>query len=188
VFSVGLPNTSHSISVSSSVRAPSATSHTLSAICDASSNSKRMRRPLLCRPAKAAVLFSDHVAASQRHSLEPLLLRRAMLVASNLNQCRQISRLNHFDTSGHVLVRSWSPVLAVITTLVSGAVASPQRITQDTSADLPIPCPDAVAMRSAPSMSSAVRASAMMFNVSICHGRGPVSFASSVPGSPHGNA
>src|ERR1700738_2030559 len=115
---VGLPNASHRISVSSSVSAPSATSQTLSAISDASSNISARRRPLLCMPANATVLFSLHVAASQRQVLATSTSTALMLVASNLNQWRQISSQNHLLTSGQVLVRSWSPVLAVITTLV----------------------------------------------------------------------
>jgi hypothetical protein len=67
VARVPLPNTSQRISVSASVSAPSATSHTLSAIADASSNSSTSRFPSLCSPANASVLCSDHGTRSKRH-------------------------------------------------------------------------------------------------------------------------
>ncbi|RRF74839.1 hypothetical protein EAO30_27280 [Klebsiella pneumoniae] len=59
VLRVGLPNATQIISVSSSVSAPSATSHTRSAILEASSNTTMMRLRSLWRPANASVLCSD---------------------------------------------------------------------------------------------------------------------------------
>jgi hypothetical protein len=66
VLRVGLPNAIQITSVLASVPAPSATSHTLSAMAEPSSITIRMRLPSLCRPAKASVLFSLQGVASAR--------------------------------------------------------------------------------------------------------------------------
>ena len=63
---VGLPNTAHNSSVPASVSAPSMVSQIGSGMAEASSNSAKARRPLLCRPAIASVLFSLQVMASTR--------------------------------------------------------------------------------------------------------------------------
>ena len=52
-----------------SVSAPSMVSQTGSGMAEASSSSAKARRPLLCRPAMASVLFSDQVMASTRQVL-----------------------------------------------------------------------------------------------------------------------
>src|SRR6476659_6253343 len=69
-----------------------------------------------------------------------------MLVAVNLNQCLQMQRRYHLLTSAQVLVRSWLSVFAVTTPLVSSRVDMAQITSQETSADLPIPWPDATAI------------------------------------------
>src|SRR5882672_9673928 len=67
VFLVGLPNTHQMISVLESVRAPSVVSQMMSGMAEASSNTTRMRRSLLCKPANASVFRSDHGTMSIRH-------------------------------------------------------------------------------------------------------------------------
>ena len=108
------------ISVRSSVSAPSATSHTRSLMDEASSKTRRMRLPWLCKPAKASVLVSDHGTISQRQVRSCFGSRAVIDVAPKLHQCLCSASLYHFASSGHVLVRSCTSVLAVITALQSG--------------------------------------------------------------------
>jgi len=117
VESVGLPRQSQMISVRSSVSAPSATSHTRSLMDEASSKTRRMRLPWLCKPAKASVLVSDHGTISQRQVRSCFGSRAVIDVAPKLYQCLCSASLYHFASSGHVLVRSCTSVLAVITAL-----------------------------------------------------------------------
>src|SRR5690606_880386 len=146
VFLVGLPKATQIISVRSSVSAPSATSQILSEMADASSNTSSTRLPSLCRPAKASELCSDQGTASIRQVLEFSGSACSRLVALNLNQWEvRLSRC-HFATSGQVLVRSWFSVFAVTTPFVCGHVSIAHLTIHDTSADLPIPWPDAVAI------------------------------------------
>ena len=143
---VGLPKASQMISVSASVRAPSATSQIMSGMAEASSIMRRMRLPLLCRPANASVFFSDQVIWSMRHvrSRDGSLDRSA--VAVRVKCSRAMNWLYHRPSSDHVLVLSWVSVLAVITPRVSGAVVKAQRMTHATRADLPMPWPEARAI------------------------------------------
>jgi hypothetical protein len=136
------------ISVSSSVSAPSVTSHTLSAMPEASSKMTRMRLPLLCRPANASVLFSLHVTASMRHVFScpgsaewsaVAVQTKSSLVDGEPVPLRQL---------GPRLLRSWVSVFAVTTPRASSCVASAQRVSHATSADLPMPWPDETASES----------------------------------------
>ncbi|MCY1456878.1 hypothetical protein D9M71_741270 [compost metagenome] len=72
----------------------------------------------------------------------------ATAVAVVLNQSLVIERRRHLPTSGQVLVRSWFSVVAVTTILQSSQVDMAQSMIMLMSADLPMPCPDATAMRS----------------------------------------
>ena len=100
---------------------------------------RRMRLPLLWRPAKASVFFSDQVTWSMRQvrSREGSFERSAVAVRTKCS--RAMKRLNHLPSSAQVLVLSWASVLAVTTPRVSGAVEKAQRIIQATQADLPMP-------------------------------------------------
>ena len=140
---VGLPNATQIISVSSSVSAPSATSHTLSAIAEASSNTSKILLPLLCKPAKASVLCSLHGTKSARHVFACDLSLTAILVADTSNHSRVILKRCHFPTSGAVFVRNCVSVLEVSTTLQSSQVLKAQFTNIPINADFPIPCPEA---------------------------------------------
>jgi hypothetical protein len=107
-----------------------------------------MRLPLLCRPANASVLFSDHVTASARQLV--LMARHARRQPSRwgLNQSDVIASFAHFMISGLVLVRSCFSVFAVMTMRQSSQVSSPHFAEHRDQADLPMPWPDATAMRS----------------------------------------
>ena len=89
-------------------------------------------------------------------------------------------------SSGQVLVRSWPSVLALTTPRVSGKVDIAHRMIQDTSADLPMPWPEATALRTASPASCTPLPSAT--RMSSCQGSGPFSGASAVPSMPQGKA
>ena len=151
VFWVGLPNAAQRISVFSSVSAPSATSQIGSAIFDASSKISTKRLPWLCRPANASVLCSDHGTRSMRQVRSCCGSAEKIAFTVTLNICRISSTSSrcHLASCGCVLVFSWLSVLAVTTPIVPTQVAMLQRMIHDTSADLPMPCPEATARRSA---------------------------------------
>src|SRR5690349_13799281 len=70
-----------------------------------------------------------------------------MEVAVTSHQCEVMDNLCHLATSGQVLVRSWSKVLAVRTILQSSQVDCAQSLSMATSADFPIPWPEDTAMQ-----------------------------------------
>ena len=106
MFRVGFPNASQSISVSLSVRAPSVTSHIVSSMALASSNTTTILFPWLCSPANASVLFLLHTAESNRHVASCPFSRQDRDVAASSNQCRAMKRLYHFASSAQVFVFS----------------------------------------------------------------------------------
>ena len=146
VLRVWLPKATQIISVSLSVSAPSDTSQMILSIALASSKIITIRLPWLCNPAKASVLFLLHGTASIRHVFSCAGSLAWILVASKSNQWRAIKSGNHFASSAHVFVLSCVDVFAVTTPFVSVNVDNDQRINHETSADLPIPCPDATAI------------------------------------------
>ena len=113
---------------------------------DASSNSRTILDPLLCRPANASRLLSHHVTASQRHVRTWLGSVEWIDVPCTVNQGRNRLRRAQRAISGHVLVRTCCSVFAVSTTFVSGQVVSAHSATHDSSADLPTPWPVATAL------------------------------------------
>src|SRR5882762_590069 len=117
-------------------------SHIASGMADASSKMAKARRPLLCKPAIASVLFSDQVMASTRQVFSWPGNVEESAVAEYANQLRLMQSPYHLASSGQVLVRSCPSVLAVTMPRVSRAVDSAHRTSQATSADLPTPCPD----------------------------------------------
>src|SRR5215472_9130022 len=105
-----------------------------------------------------------------------------MAVAVNSKRDLAMNMPYHFPSSDQVLVFSWVSVLAVTTPRVWGKVEMAQRVNQLTRADLPTPCPEAVASwmaiavtlrRSDPSASRAL----MLVRIRVCQGWGPVAAA-----------
>src|SRR4051812_41589485 len=105
----------------------------------ASSNISNMRLPWLWSPAKASVLFSDHGIMSVRQVFSCPLDFTVSEVAPSSYQWELMAERAHLASSGHVLVRSWSKVLAVRTTLQSSQVDMAQLMTIAVRADLPTP-------------------------------------------------
>src|SRR6185312_11397384 len=136
---VGLPNTTHMMTVFSSVSAPSATSHTLSWIFEASSNRSRIILPLLCRPANASVLCSLHGMKSCRQLSVRVGSRLLIDMVCTSNHFAVSDMRNHLPISGAVLVRSWPSVLAVVTILASSQQDIAQLDSMPISADFPMP-------------------------------------------------
>ena len=89
-------------------------------------------------------------------------------------------------SSGQVLVRSWPSVLAVTMPRVSGKVDIAHRMIQATSADLPMPWPEATAIRTA--SSGDMQALAELLQDLALPGLGAASPARAVPGCPQGKA
>ena len=81
-------------------------------------------------------------------------------------------------------------MLAVTTPRVSESVDSAHRMIQATSADLPMPWPEATASRTASSgvLSRCSRPRPRLSSISRCQGSGPLSPASAVPARPQGKA
>ena len=145
------------------------------------------RLPMLWRPAKASVLFSDHVTKSARQPLSWPAIVDMRAVDVDLNQSRVIASRAHFAISGLVFVSNWLSVFAVITTRVSSQVSSPHFTSIAINADLPIPCPEATAIRNGVKrVAGLLKWSPIMSKVSPCHARGPLASTSSP--SPHGKA
>src|ERR1700684_704429 len=90
------------------------------------------------------------------------------------NQCELIESLNHFASSGGVFVLSCAPVPAVIRTLQSSQVESAQSQSIERHPDLPMPCPEATAMRSGMwRVAGLFRCSEITALISDCHLYGP---------------
>lgn len=112
---------------------------------DASSNTSRMRLPLLCRPANASVLFSNQEMASVRHRRSCPLALAVAEVAPKLNHEALTSWRNHLLISGLVFVRSCPSVLLVMIALVSVLVDMAQAINMEIRQLFPMPWPEPMA-------------------------------------------
>ena len=77
-------------------------------------------------------------------------------------------------------------MLAVTTPRVSSTVDIAHRMIQATRADLPMPWPEATASRVA--SAGDISPCPICSSTSHCHGSGPASWASAVPGCPQGKA
>ena len=126
-----------------------------------------------------------------RSTISASHLAGVIRVAEISHQWLFISIASHLVISAHVIERSCASELADTMTDAPMRVVSIHSTSQDTRADLPIPRPDAVAMRSTLYMSTSPL-SAMWFLMSRstcrCQVRGPLYRSSGVPCSPHGNA
>ena len=98
--------------MSSSVSAPSVVSQTVSAMADGLVEHQHDAAALVVQAGEGLGVAADHVTRSQPPGLRGRS-RDAIAVSVKSNQLRQISRANHFASSGQVLVRSWCSVLAV---------------------------------------------------------------------------
>ena len=133
---------------------------------------------MLCKPAKASGFDSLHGTASIRQDFSWPDCLESKLVAVNVNQLRKKQSRYHLDNSAHVFVLSWVSVLAVTTPRVSAAVHIAHKINHETKQLLPIPCPEATAIRSkadfktepySPPFASSSR---VVARISLCQARG----------------
>ena len=115
-------------------------------------------------------------------------------VADISNQWLFISIASHLVISAHVTERNWASELAETMMVDPMRVVTIHRMSHDTSADLPIPRPEATANRNTSNVSASTLplfAAMCVFrsrNTSRCHLRGPRKCSSGVPFSPHGKA
>ena len=112
-------------------------------------------------------------------------------VADISHQWLFISIASHLVISAHVTERSWASELAETMTVDPIRVVTIHRMSHDTSADLPIPRPEATARRNTSKSTLPPLAAMWVFrsrNTSRCHLRGPRKCSSGVPFSPHGKA
>src|SRR5262249_53008263 len=94
---------------------------------------------------------------------------------------------NHLATSGWVLLASWEPVFAVITTRQSSQVLRAHFASIATRADFPGPFPDTVALKYGVCLVSGFwRCRTICANPSCCHPLAPLAPPSSPP--PHEKA
>ena len=112
------------------------------------------------------------------------------LVADTSNQWLLIDMDSHLVISAQVTDRSWLSELADTSVVDPILVESIQMVSHETSADLPIPRPDAVAILNVSKSTLplfCLMCSPRSRNTSRCHLRGPVKCSSGVFGWPHGN-
>ena len=109
-------------------------------------------------------------------------------MALTSNQWLFIDIASHLVISAQVIDLSWDSELAEMMVVEPIRVLSIQIVIQLTSADLPIPRPEEIALRSV-SKSSVffLICSLMSSSTSRCHLRGPAKFSSGVPACPQGN-
>ena len=111
------------------------------------------------------------------------------LVAEISHQCAFITIVDHLVSSPQVTERNCASLLALTMVVEPIRVVIIHRISQLTSADLPIPRPDAIAKRRVSRLTwFPLMCSASPRSTSRCHLRGPLNFANGVFGCPHGNA
>ena len=139
-----------------SVKNPCATSQIGSGIPDASS--KISSTPsLLCKPAYASGFSSDHSLPSTDQKRVPFFKSRSTISASHFagvtrvalisNQWLLIIIASHLVISDQVIERSCASLLADTIVVLPIRVDSIHSTSQLTSADLPIPRPEATASR-----------------------------------------
>ena len=112
-------------------------------------------------------------------------------VAEISHQCALMTIVDHLVSSPQVTERSCASLLALTMTVEPMRVESIHKMSQLTSADLPIPRPAAMASRSICGSARpllAAMCSPRSRSTSRCHLRGPLNLASGVFGCPHGNA
>src|SRR6266446_7567060 len=98
-----------------------------------------------------------------------------MEVTVLLNHSALIANLNHFASSGLVLVESCVPVLAVIFTRLSSKVLSAHHVTMAISAVFPISWPDEMMiLQTRLAVSGLLMCWPISLKTSACHLRGPV--------------
>ena len=111
------------------------------------------------------------------------------VVAVRMNQCAFRLNVSHLPSSAHVRERNCCSVFAVTMIVDPSRVDSIQRIIHATSADLPIPRPDATANLNISGRSSVwfrCMCIAISRNIFSCHLRGPSNSSRGVPFSPQG--
>src|SRR6185312_9898443 len=138
-----------------------------------------IRLPLLCKPAKASVLFSLQGMRSIRHCLSCAFSLTEIVVAPMFHQCEVIASRVHLQISGQVFVASWLSVFAVTTIRQSSQVSFAQLHTIAIRAVLPIPWPDDTASSNGVNLESDFRCSPITERISRCHCRGPAASSSS---------
>ena len=114
----------------------------------------------------------------------------ARLVAEGSHQCELMAIATHLVNSPQVTLRNWFSLLALTMTDEPILVDSIHRMSQLTSADLPIPRPEATALRMAWSTALgsllARTCLAISRSTSRCQARGPLKCSSGVSFCPQG--
>ena len=181
-----------------SVKKPAATDQMVSSMPLASSNTSRTPEKLWT-PAYASGFSADHSRPSTPQYRVPSFRSRSTSSVSHLagisrvaltsNQWLLRDMDSHLVISAHVTERNCASLLADTMVVEPIRVVSIQMTNQLTSADLPIPRPELVAMRKVSKSTLPLFAlmwSASRCSTSRCHLRGPSKCSSGVPFWPHG--